>query len=160
MVWDATGPSASQYGFPTCVFKVKITFPMDMIHLVGQCYPILNRCHVCCAAAWLINMLCTNLNNMFVQSLRAYLVDLNNMFGAPTCRRTKRGHPTTLDSHQWYLLRATCAGALVSAHQTRSSNHTSLSPVVPTEGHLCRRTCVGAPNEVIQPHLTLTSGTY
>ena len=112
MVLDATGPSASQYGFPTCVFKIKITFPMDMIHLVGQCYPVLNRCHVCCATAWLINMLCTNLNNMFVQSLRAYLVDLNNMFGAPTCRR---------------------ANEVIQPH----TRFTSLSPVVPTEGHLC-----------------------
>ena len=126
MVWDATGPSASQYGFPTCVFKVKITFPMDMIHLVGQCYPILNRCHVCCAAAWLINMLCTNLNNMFVQSLRAYLVDLNNMFGAPTCRRTKRGHPTTPHSHQWYLQRVTCVQSLHQGRDYQDSSPTSV----------------------------------
>ena len=122
MVLDATGPNASQYGFPTCVFKIKITFPMDKIHLVGQCYPVLNHCHVCCATTWLNNMLCTDLNNMFAQSLRTrlvdlnnmlcadlnnmfaqslrtHLVDLNNMFGAPTCRRAKRGHPTTCKVH-------------------------------------------------------------
>ena len=118
MVLDATGPSASQYGFPTCVFKIKITFPMDMIHLVGQCYPVLNHCHVCCATAWLNNMLCTDLNNMFAQSLRTHLVDLNNMFGAPTCRRAKRGHPTTYKVHLT-LTSGTYWGPLVSGLSTR-----------------------------------------
>ena len=47
MVLGATGPSVSQYGFPTCVFKIEITFPMDMIHLVKQCYSVPNHCHVC-----------------------------------------------------------------------------------------------------------------